>query len=125
MIKNRLSLDNLGVQLEIKDKGLYVSFYLDADYGTKPICSILMDDLIIDYNSSSVSCVSQEEVSGKHFIKMMDLMGELYTSLVMVENIVDNIKPIRNECPRTKDDDDDDDGYPSSGFGDDFGTLLK
>ena len=77
MIKNRLSLDNLGVQLEIKDKGLYVSFYLDADYGTKPICSILMDDLISDYNTSFTYSSSTEDKESKHFIKMLDLMSAL------------------------------------------------
>ena len=122
MIKNRLSLDNLGVQLEIKDKGLYVSFYLDADYGTKPICSILMDDLISDYNTSFTYSSSTEDKESKHFIKMLDLMGELYGCLEIVEGIVDRKKPTKTECRRTKDGYEDD--FPNSGFGDDFGTTF-
>ena len=122
MIKNRLSLDNLGVQLEIKDKGLYVSFYLDADYGTKPICSILMDDLISDYNTSFTYSSSTEDKESKHFIKMLGLMGELYGCLEIVEGIVDRKKPTKTECSRTKDGYEDD--FPNSGFGDDFGTTF-
>ena len=38
MIKSKFVLDDVGVQLETHDEGLYVSFYLDAEYGNKRLC---------------------------------------------------------------------------------------
>tara|TARA_R100000005_G_C4968855_1_gene182594 strand:- start:436 stop:762 length:327 start_codon:yes stop_codon:yes gene_type:complete len=62
MIKGSFKIDDIGVQLEMHNDGLYVAFYLDADHGVKPIKKISIDDLALDYVDNTDQMFREEDI---------------------------------------------------------------
>ena len=118
MIKSKFSLEDVGVQLETNDEGLRVAFYLDAEYGIKPICRVLISDLISEYigkaNSRDNSTYSEEVM----LFNAEQLMYEFDFFAAELQQLIEEKSKSNKKCNSVIETMDD--VYPDSGFGDDF-----
>lgn len=103
MIKGSFKIEDIGVQLEMHNDGLYVAFYLDADYGVKPIKKISFDDLALDYVDNTKQMFREEDIDYLCF--------ELGCTIHMLETKSKSLKP---KLKKVLED------YPDSGFTDSF-----
>ena len=103
MIKGSFKIDDIGVQLEIHNDGLYVAFYLDADHGVKPVKKISFDDLALDYIDDTGLMFREEDIDYLCF--------ELGCTIHMLETKSKSFKP---KLKKLLED------YPDSGFTDSF-----
>jgi hypothetical protein len=118
MIKSKFSLEDVGVQLETSDEGLRVAFYLDAEYGIKPICRVLISDLIGEYigkaNNKDNSTYSEEIM----LFNAEQLMYEFDFFAAELQQLIEEKTKSNRKCNSVIETMDD--VYPDSGFGDDF-----
>ena len=118
MIKSKFVLDDVGVQLETHDEGLYVSFYLDAEYGNKRLCWVLLSDLIGEYigksNSRDNSTYSEEVM----LFNAEQLMYEFDFFAAELQQLIEERSKSNKKCNSVIETMDD--VYTDSGFGDDF-----
>lgn len=119
MIKSKFVLDDVGVQLETQDEGLYVSFCLDAEYGVKPICKVLLSDLVSEYIGSNHKKEGQatEYAEGVMLFNAEQLMYEFD---FIASELQDIINKASSEKKCNSNIESMDDVFPDSGFGDDF-----
>ena len=103
MIKGSFKIEDIGVQLEMHNDGLYVAFYLDTDYGVKPIKKISIDDLAIDYVDNTNQMFREEDIDYLCF--------ELGCTIHMLETTSKSFKPKLKKVLKD---------YPDSGFTDSF-----
>ena len=108
MIKGSFKIEDIGVQLEMHNDGLYVAFYLDADYGVKPIKKISFDDLALDYMDNIDDMFIEDDIDYLCF--------ELGCTIHMLETKSKQFKSKINK-PKLKKLLED---YPDSGFTDSF-----
>jgi len=119
MIKSKFSLDDVGVQLETSDEGLRVAFYLDAEYGIKPICRVLLGDLIGEYIGKANSKDNLEHYSEEVMLfNAEQLMYEFDFFAAELQQLIEERSNDKKKCNSTMESMDD--VYPDSGFGDDF-----
>jgi hypothetical protein len=104
MIKGSFKIEDIGVQLEMHNDGLYVAFYLDADYGVKPIKKISFDDLALDYVDNTKQMFREEDIDYLCF--------ELGCTIHMLETKSKLFKPKLKKLLEEE--------YPDSGFTDTF-----
>jgi len=104
MIKGSFKIDDIGVQLEMHNDGLYVAFYLDADYGVKPVKKISFDDLALDYVDNTGDMFREEDIDYLCF--------ELGCTIHMLETKSKSFKPKLKKLLEEE--------YPDSGFTDTF-----
>jgi hypothetical protein len=104
MIKGSFKIEDIGVQLEMHNDGLYVAFYLDADYGVKPIKKISFDDLALDYVDNTKQMFREEDIDYLCF--------ELGCTIHMLETKSKLFKPKLKKLLEKE--------YPDSGFTDTF-----
>jgi|DEB0MinimDraft_3_1074331.scaffolds.fasta_scaffold141116_2 hypothetical protein len=108
MIKGSFKIDDIGVQLEIHNDGLYVAFYLDGDHGVKPVKKISFDDLALDYVDNIGQMFREEDIDYLCF--------ELGCTLHMLEKKSKSFKPKLKELLTENTNEE----YKDSGFTDDF-----
>jgi len=108
MIKGSFKIDDIGVQLEIHNDGLYVAFYLDGDHGVKPVKKISFDDLALDYVDNIGQMFREEDIDYLCF--------ELGCTIHMLEKKSKSFKPKLKELLTENTNEE----YKDSGFTDDF-----
>ena len=108
MIKGSFKIEDIGVQLEMHNDGLYVAFYLDADYGVKPIKKISIDDLVLDYVDNTDKMFAEEDIDYLCF-ELGCTISMLETKSLQFKSKIN--KPIRKEVRKD---------YPDFGFTDSF-----
>ena len=108
MIKGSFKIDDIGVQLEMHNDGLYVAFYLDADHGVKPVKKISFDDLALDYVDNTCQMFREEDIDYLCF--------ELGCTMHMIETKSKSFKPKLKELLTENTNEE----YKDSGFTDAF-----
>lgn len=108
MIKNKFSLDDIGIQIEEHEEDLYVAFYLDADYGIKLICRVLLKELSKDYLNKYPNKDSYIKKDLEPFLKGWKVLPNKESTT----GYYNNKDKKREEL------------FPDSGFGDSFGELV-
>ena len=103
MIKGSFKIEDIGVQLEIHNDGLYVAFYLDGDHGVKPVKKISFDDLALDYVDNIGQMFREEDIDYLCF--------ELGCTIHMLEKKSKSFKPKLKKVLKE---------YPDFGFTDSF-----